>query len=221
MKFFDVRQGSPEWHELRQGRPTASCFDRILTPKTRKPSAQQEDYIDELIADMMRLSPPDGSENYVNRAMQHGIDCEPEARRFYEMERRCTVTNGGFCMDDAGRFGCSPDGLIGEEGCLELKCPMGKTQVGYLRSGLLPSEYTWQVHGHLIVTGRAWCDFLSYAVGLPPLLIRVEPNDDTEALRKALDAFWDRYMTALAFIGDRAGLQVRTKPAEKSLPEAV
>ncbi len=200
MKIHDVPQLSPEWFELRRGRPTASQFGRILTPKTAKLATAADGYIAELIAEIFHLGPISGLDATPSRAMIHGTDCEPEARRFYEMDRSVDVKQVGFCTTDDGRFGCSPDGLVGDDGILELKCPTGKTQVEYLLDGELPAEYRGQVHGALIVTGRAWVDFLSYCSGLPPLLIRQNPNNFTVALRTALEMFWERFQAALAKI---------------------
>lgn len=201
MKFFDVEQSSSEWFELRKGVPTASRFDKILTPKTRKLSAQIDGLIADLIGERFGMIPEDGIENATNRAMRWGSMCEAEARRFYSMEKNVEVTNGGFCLTDDGRFGTSPDGLIGSEGAIEIKCPQAGTHAGYLLRGEVPAEYLPQTHGHLIVTGRPWVDWLSYAPGLPPLLIRVTPDDFTDKLREALEEFWDRYQAALTSVG--------------------
>jgi len=201
MKIIACEQGSPEWFLARRGIPTASCFDRILTPKQCKPSAQAEEYIAELIGDLYNPGVPDRAENFTTRAMQNGIDLEPEARRWYEMHVDQDVQRVGFVVSDCGRWGCSPDGLVGEDGLLELKCPMLKTQVKYLLAGTLPDEYRCQVHGQLIVTGRKWVDFASYASArLQPLLIRVEPDAFTDKLRTALEAFSERYAEVLRMI---------------------
>ena len=197
MVFYDVEQGSDSWFELRKGRPTASNFKRILTPKG-KLSAQADDYIAEIIGERFSLIPPEHVESYTNRSMRWGAITEEEARRFYCMERGTEVTNGGFCMDDEDRFGASPDFLVGEDGAGELKCVQPGTQVRYLLDGVLPPEHFPQTHGHLIVTGRKYVDWLSYCPGLPPLLIRVVPSAYTRELRVALEIFWEKYQSALA-----------------------
>jgi hypothetical protein len=197
VKIIDCKQGTLEWLQARRGIPTASQFDRILTPKTMKLSAAADDYICELIGDMLRLTPP-AAEGYLSPAVQHGIETEAEARRWYSLEADADVQQVGFVLSDDGRFGCSPDGLVGDDGGLELKCPQPKHQIKYLLAGTLPDEYRAQVHGSLIVTGRAYWSFASYCPGLPPLLLRIEPDEYTARLREALDQFHTRFQAMLA-----------------------
>lgn len=201
-----IKQYSAAWWQLRAGVPTASQFNRIFTAVTAKPSSQQDDYIAELIADKICQTPAFFSDRGTGRPttpeMQYGIDTEAEARAFYEMEVGRNVEEVGFILTDDSRFGCSPDGLVDPDGGLELKCPLLKTQVAYLMKRELPPEYKAQVHGALIVTGRAWWDFCSYAIGASPLLIRVEPDEYTEKLREALDAFYKRYQAAIERVAE-------------------
>jgi hypothetical protein len=202
MKVIECEQYSPLWWQVRRGVPTASEFGSILTPKTMKLAAAADAYICRLIGDAFDLAYPRPS--FTNAEMRHGTEAEPESRHWYEMETDTTVQQVGFCTTDDGRFGCSPDGLIGDDGVLELKNPSPGTHVAYLMDGGLPAEYRAQCHGHLIVTGRAWCDFLSYCPGLPPFLVRVYPDDYTTALRDALDVFWRRLQTAKELISKEA-----------------
>jgi putative phage-type endonuclease len=196
--FYDLQQGSPEWHDVRRGVPTASCFDKIMTPKTQKISAQAAGYICQLVGEKMSIHYAKRAESYTSKPMQWGQQTEEEARNYLSMTLGLDVTNGGFCTTDDGRFGASPDGLIGEDGALELKCPLEKTHVEYLLGPQeVPTEYVCQVHGQLIVTGRKWVKFMSYAPGLAPFVVTVEPNDFTKKLQTALDAFWLTYNLAL------------------------
>ena len=212
-RVYDCIQYSPEWWQLRRGIPTASNFGRILTPKTQKLSSQADDYICELIADQVQLNPPFFTErNGHTAAMRNGINCEPEARRFYEMEVGLDVRQVGFVTTEDGRFGFSPDGLVGEEGGLELKCPEAKTQARYLIDATLPDEYRAQVHGPLALAlidptmPFKWWDFMSYCPGLADLTIRVEPDDYTKKLAEALEVFYARYQSLLE--------RLRAEPAE-------
>ncbi len=216
-----ITQGSPEWWEARRGIPTGSGFDRILTPKTLKPSAQQEDYIAELAADVANMNPhwfTDRMTKPPNRAVENGVAREGESRAWLAMERECFPQPVGFCLHDSGLFGCSPDALIvGDagtlDGALELKNPMLHTHAKYLLAGGLPTEYRCQVHGHLIVTGLARCTFLSYCPGLEPLLIDVMRDDFTDRLEDELDTFCGRYLAAL----DRLGLRERFEFIRKNV----
>ena len=212
MRVVDCKQYSPEWWDVRCGMPTASAFDRICTPAKGEYSKAAAGYIAELIAD--RYDPMYGVyEDYQSDAMRAGHALEPEARRFYEFDREVDVKEVGFCVTDDGRFGASPDGLPGD-GALEIKSPTHKTQVQYLLAGGLPNEYKPQCHGHLIVTGCDWCDFLSYAAGLPKLLVRVVPDDYTDKLRDCLNRFHDEYIAALE--------KIRALDAERDdIPEIV
>ncbi len=225
MRYFDVKQGSSEWFDLRKGVPTASNFSKILTPKTGRLSSQADDYIAELIGNQLSLIPPEGIENYTNRAIRWGEQTEEEARRFYCLHNNCDVQNGGFCMTDDGRFGCSPDFLVGfEANCIEwqfdeqrgdyltgtvkaageLKCPQSDTHTKYIIKGELPTDYRWQCQGHIFVTGADYCDFESYCPGLAPLLVRVERGPDTETLAAALEEFHEKYQTTLKRVKEMA-----------------
>lgn len=201
MKILDVPQLSPEWWEARCGVATASQFHRIITPKKGDLSASAMEYINELVADRIAQHPKCMTEKPMTPAMRYGSETEPEARDWYAFDREVDVRQVGFCLSDCGRFGASPDGLIGDDGGLELKCPEAKTHVGYLLGQKLPDEYKAQVHGSLIVTGRAWWDFVSYARGFPPLVVRVTPDEFTTKLRDVLEQFWAFYRAAWERLG--------------------
>ncbi len=203
MKIIDCPQLSEEWWTARRGVPTASNFGRILTPAKMQYSKSAIEYIYELIAERVALVPPWLSTEgrpFRNTAMQNGVDCEPEARRFYAMELDVDVREVGICLTDDGRFGASPDGLIGKDGGLELKCPELKTHIKYLHEGILPPEYLFQVHGHLYVMDVDWVDFMSYHPALPRFLIRVHHNETTNALGLGLERFWSEYEDVLAAV---------------------
>lgn len=192
MKRYDFAQYTPEWDAIRRGIATASGASKIITPAKGELSKSMVDYAYELIADT--YDPMYGyREDYVSAAMKNGIVMEPEARRWYEFEADCDVEQVGFCLTDDHRFGCSPDGLVGECGGLELKTPLLKTHARYLAENEMPNEYKPQVHWSLIVTGREWWDFMSYAPGLPPFRCRVVPDEYTDKLRVAMEAFWTQF----------------------------
>lgn len=196
---FQVEQLTLSWWQLRRGVPTASSFDRILTPAQGKPSSQQDDYVAELVAERSEFTAPYVAREggFVSDEMAEGIRREPEARAWYALQTDGAVRQVGFVLSACGRFGCSPDALVGDDGGLELKNPSAKVHVRYRLKGGLPPEYRCQVHGNLIVTGRKWFDFVSYCPGFPPLLVRVEPDEFTDRLREELGRFHEKYRAAL------------------------
>lgn len=198
MKIIPCQQYTPEWWEARRGVPTCSEFGRILTPKTMKLSASADKYIYELIADKRCQTPNFFSEGRPQTPeMEHGSNTEAEARNFYAMDRGVDVEQIGLYLSDDLRFGGSPDGIMQKaRGGLELKCPKRSTQIEYLLNGTLPEEYKCQVHGHLIISGFDWWDFMSYSPGLDldPLIIRVVPDAFTRELRVALEQFWEKFV---------------------------
>lgn len=207
--FTDFTQYSPAWWDAHMGRPSASNFDRIITPAKAKLSAQADSYIAELCAEHLCYTPnfftergqvPD--QGPVSREVEEGTRREPESRKWYSLERNIDVEEVGGCLSECGRFWSSPDGLIGtREGVLELKNPKASTQAAYLLAGTLPEEYRAQVHGHLVVTGLPFVDFASYHPSMPGLIVRVEPDGFTRELKIALEQFWARYESAAKRFG--------------------
>ena len=171
MQIIDVIQNSPEWQEIKLGVPSSSNFDKIVTVDG-KPSKQKEKYMFKLAGEKVSGMI---TESYQNFAMQRGIEMEEEARQLYQLLNSVEIETVGFCLAEG--YGCSPDGLVGQEGCIEIKCPLPATHVGYLLDNKLPTDYFQQVQGQLLVTGRKWVDFMSYAPGIKPLIIRVERDD--------------------------------------------
>jgi hypothetical protein len=186
VKNIDVEQYSPEYWAAKLGKPSSSKFGLILTTKGEK-SAQAKKYMLKLAGERVAGV---AEETYQNGVMRRGLELEAEAREYYEFITGQEVRQVGFCLADEGPWGASPDGLIGEEGCLEIKCPTMAVHVGYLLGGVLPSDYFQQVQGQLAVTGRPWVDFLSYYPGLPHLLVRVGPEKPfIQALKRELADF--------------------------------
>jgi len=123
-------------------------------------------------------------ESYKNDVMENGIETEKEARRFYEQVNDCAVEQVGFVMRDDW-IGCSPDGLVGKEGIIEIKCPLSSTHIETILSGTMPTIYIPQVQGLLWITERKWCDFISFdsrVISRPMFCIRVKR--DTEYFKK-------------------------------------
>lgn len=190
-----VPQRSLAWFHARRGIPTCSRFDSIMTPVTAKPAKAQESLINELIAES--IAPPDAGfikPQYISEDMEQGMKLEAEARCAYEMEHAPEpVSEVGFVLHDSGLFGGSPDALVGEAGGCEIKCPLLSTHIGYVRNGVLPDAYKCQVHGYLLVTGRKWWDFFSYARGTAPFHLRVTCDEFTDKLALELRIFCAHY----------------------------
>lgn len=172
MKIIECEQKTPEWFAVRGGRPTASCFDQLVTTKGEQSKSRLK-YMYKLAAEKVSGVFEEG---YQSASMIRGNEIEEEARRFYEFNKGVEVQRVGFCVSDCDRYGCSPDGLVGSEGGIQIKCPEAKTHVGYLLENKFPMDYFQQVQGELFVTGRKWWDFISYYPGLRPLVIRVLPD---------------------------------------------
>lgn len=196
MTIIPCEQGTREWSEARRGMATASCMDRIIQPVKGNMSAQARKYACQLIAESVVdprywIQSPDLNSPFVN----HGITTEAEALKYFVFETGHHVRRVGFVKSECGRFGCSPDALIVNSGeaydaGLELKCPDHKTHVEYLLDKTLPTEYRPQVHASLAMTKLPVWHFMSYANGLPPLLLRVEPDEYTEKVGKCLEEFY-------------------------------
>ena len=166
MKIIDCDQRSPEWHQARSGVPSASEFDKIVT-SDGSPSKQRQKYMYELVGQKLGALP---EESYTNKAIENGILREADAREMYSRDVK-PVIQVGFCLADEG-WGCSPDGFVGEDGLIEIKCPILSTHIEYLIKQKLPTDYVQQVQGQLLVTGRKYNDFVSYFPGLRPLVVR-------------------------------------------------
>lgn len=187
MRIVNVIQGSEEWDKLRCGIPTASNFDRIITPAKAELSASWPKYATELLGEEMGVIVPAPPTFW----MQWGTDHQPYAFAAYTAFTGRDSAEVGFVWpDDHKRYGCSPDRLVGDNGLLEVKCPMPETVIGYHAKGVFPLEYKPQVMGQLWITGRDWCDFMAYHPQLKPFLVRVERDDKYIAnLAVALDEF--------------------------------
>lgn len=175
MIVHDVQQGTAEWLNVRLGIPTASDFDRIITPKTRKASSSQTKYLCQLLAERLTGAPVSDIEP--TDMMLRGQMLEPEAADWYEIATGRNVQKVGFVTDSDQRYGCSPDRLVGDDGLLEIKCPGATNHVAALLE-LMDDEHFVQVQGQLWVTGRKWCDLLFYHPDLPKRVVRIQRDEE-------------------------------------------
>lgn len=172
-----IEQRSEAWHEARLGLFTGTRFAKIMSSKT---TTGYKDCITDVAGEIISSSK---DETYSNAIMERGIELEPEAIKEYESIFNVEIEDVGICFtDDDNEFaewvGVSPDGLIGDEGGLEIKCPLLKTHINYIKANKLPNEYKWQVQGALLVTGRKWWDFMSYYPNVKSFIVRVYPNKE-------------------------------------------
>jgi putative phage-type endonuclease len=153
-----MEQRSEEWFQARLGKVTASRVADVLAKIKSGESASRRNYKIQLVSE--RLT-GERQETYVNQAMQDGIDREFYARERY-VQQFGEVEEVGFIQHPTLEAGASPDGLVGTDGIIEIKCPMGSTHTETLMTQEVPSKYVPQIQFQLLVTGRKWCDFVSY-----------------------------------------------------------
>jgi len=175
-----MEQKSEEWFAARLGKVTASKVADVLAKTKTGVSASRANYLSDLVVE--RLTGQQ-AEFYQNDAMQWGTETEPQARMAYEAYKNVLVDEEGFIDHPTiANFGCSPDGLIGVDGLIEIKCPNSKTHIDTLLSGKAPSKYIPQMQTQMAVTGRQYCDFVSFDPRLPEdlqlFVVRVNRDDE-------------------------------------------
>jgi putative phage-type endonuclease len=194
-----IIQGSPEWRLLRAGKVTASRVKHVIAKTKSGYSTTRANYMDELIIERFGVI----SDGFTNAAMAHGTETEPLARSMFELNTGLMVAQIDFVDHPFIEMsGASPDGLIGNAGLLEIKCPNSTTHFNYLREGVVPEEHKPQMAWQMACTNRLWCDFVSFDPRVPEGLqyfqIRYERDDnyisEIEAeVNKFLDELESRY----------------------------
>lgn len=181
-----MEQGSAEWIAARLGKLTASRLHEAIARTKSGWGASRANLMATLIAERLTGVPQDA---YTNAAMIHGIETEPDARTAYEFMTDCDVGLIGFIGHPTIEMsGCSPDGHVGLDGLIEIKCPSTATHIDTLLSGKIPEKYITQMTWQMACTGRKWCDFVSFDPRMPEsmrLYIRRIERDD--ALIKSLE----------------------------------
>ena len=173
-------QRTDEWFAVRLGKVTASRMADVLSKGKSGESASRRNYRIELVAQRLTNQP---SEPFTNAAIEHGIASEPLARVAYELKNNRDVIDIAFVEHPTIEwFGCSPDGLVGENGLIEIKCPNTTTHLDWMEDGKAPSKHIPQMMAQMACTGRQWCDFVSYDPRLPEdlQLFIVRVNRDQE-----------------------------------------
>lgn len=190
MKVWDVQQGTPEWHSLRAGKPTASELSRVITSDGAR-SKSFSGYAMTLAGEVFAGKPLDGFDG--NGWTDRGKEMEPEAISWYEFTQDVKLEKIGFVTDDAETHGCSPDSWVGDEGLVEIKCLKAenhiKTILYWQKHGKCPPDYVAQVQAQLMICERKWAHLLFYNADIKPLIIPVQPIPAIQdALRQEIPA---------------------------------
>lgn len=160
-----IEQGSIEWHNQRLGKVTASRIADVMAKTKTGYGASRKNYMMELLCQRLTGKREEG---YVNAAMQRGTELEPMARGMYEGLNGVLVIETSFVDHPTiSMTGASPDGLVGDDGLVEIKCPNTAQHVEFLRTGEIDNGYKLQMLWQLECTGRSWCDFVSYDDRMP------------------------------------------------------
>lgn len=192
-----IEQGSPEWFAMRAGKVTASKVSDVMSAIT---TAGYKNYLADLVVERLTGNK---TESFTNAAMQWGVDQEPIARAEYEVKTGNFVDQIAFVDHPTiVNFGCSPDGLVGDDGLIEIKCPNTATHIDYVMQDKVPTKYIPQIQCQLAVTGRKWCDFVSFDPRLPDglqiLIVRLErDNEYIEKLEARVVKFLDEVNSAV------------------------
>lgn len=181
MRISTAIQGTTDWLTQRIGVVTASNFSKVFTT-AGKVSTSRDGLINQLIAENLLQKP---TETFKSEAMQRGNDLEPEARAVAELMLNVDIEEVGLIKMDNYEIGCSVDGLFNDTG-IEIKCPNASTHIAYLRKGKLPTIYTQQVQGAMLILDLSEYWFLSYHPDLEPLLIKVKRDDKLLKLAEPL-----------------------------------
>jgi len=186
--YINLEQGSDEWKQARLGHVTASNMAEVMSKgKGTGEAVGRYKYKVRLVAERLTMT---AGESYTNAAMQWGIEQEQFACIAYEAQKETFVDKIGFVLHpDIKWLGVSPDRIVGQDGLIEVKCPNTTTHLDYLFDNKVPAEYYKQIQCQLWVTGRQWCDFVSYDPRLPKrnqlLIVRTERD---ESLIKEMEA---------------------------------
>jgi len=160
-----VEQGTPEWHQLRLGKVTASRVADILARTKTGPSASRQNYLIELA---LQRTTGIIQESYTNAAMEWGTQTEPQARVSYEVNTNNFVDQVAFIDHPSiAWFGCSPDGLVSDRGLVEIKCRNSAGHWETIKLNEIPKKYWIQMQAQLTCTGREWNDYVSFDPRMP------------------------------------------------------
>ena len=201
-----MEQRSPEWFAARLGKVTASRVADVIAKTKTGYSTSRENYMAQLVCERMTGTQ---AESYNNSAMQWGTDQEPLARAAYEAAADVLVDETGFVIHPTiAEAGASPDGLVGDDGLIEIKCPNTSTHIDTLLSEKVPSKYLTQMMWQMACTGRKWCDFVSFdprmPEGLQIFIKRVDYHDSiVKGLESEVKEFLEELETKIVKLNER------------------
>ena len=178
MRIITADQGTDEWRQARAGIATASQFKHVMSKINSGEAASRRNYRIDLVVERLTGKP---LEKFKSREMIQGTEREPDARMAYMIRTGAVVDQVGLVRHDEIECGASPDGLIGSDGGLEIKCPERSAHFEYLHQKAEPPEYTWQIQGCMWVCERQWWDFVSYNPDFPAhlqLIVRRIKRDE-------------------------------------------
>ncbi|EAM5123246.1 YqaJ viral recombinase family protein [Salmonella enterica] len=192
-----MEQRSPEWFAARCGKVTASRLYDVMARTKSGYAASRQNYMAELICQRLTGKPEEG---FTNAAMMRGTELEPVAREMYALNEFDAVISEVGLIDHptiAG-FAASPDGIVNDDGLIEIKCPNTWTHLQTLKTGVPKYQYLLQMHAQMMCTGRKWCDFVSFDDRLPPELayFKTRINFD-EVLAEEIEQEVVKFLTEL------------------------
>lgn len=165
MNAHDVTQGTDDWQALRLGKVTASRLADLMARTRNGWGASRQNYMAELVAERLTGVKTEG---FSNAAIKWGLEMEPQAREAYSFFADVDVAQTGFVdHPKIAMTGASPDGLVGDAGLVEIKCPLTATHIETLLTASVREKYLFQMQWQMACTGRQWCDFVSYDPRMP------------------------------------------------------
>ncbi len=193
--WVDVEQNTDEWFDLRMKKATSSKFAVIMAHEGKAFGEPALRYAEQVALEIVTGYKEEGT-GYKSKDMENGHIWEPVAIENYETETFLAVTKGGFNVSSCERFGDSPDGNVGEKGCVEVKTVVRTTQMKRLKKGGIDTGYKWQICGHIWLGEKEWCDFISFCPTMPEnkklFIHRVHRDEDMiKRLETRLNLWWE------------------------------
>lgn len=197
MKIIECEQGSIEWHAARCGKVTASCMADMTAKIKTGYGASRANYMSRLLIERLTGVV---AESYESPEMRWGKETEPTARAMYELMHSASVATVGFVLHpEIEMAGASPDGLVGDVGLIEIKCPTSANHVATLLAESVPEKYVKQMQFQMACCDRAWCDFVSFDPRMPgDMQLFVKRIARDEAMISELEGETRKFLAELA-----------------------